>query len=183
MNDESRAARMACDLMALAARTAPKAKGQDSIVIRPVAEDELELLAGAMSGVTERGGPPFFQRDAGNVSASDACLLLGVRGKETVGLDCGGCGFPACGRMQQSAVGGGADGYGGPNCVLKVTDLGIAVGSAAKTASLLNLDNRVMYSAGVAALGLGWLPECTVAYGIPVSASGKSIYFDREGRR
>jgi uncharacterized ferredoxin-like protein len=67
--------------------------------------------------------------------------------------------------------------------VLKVTDLGIAVGSAVKTASLLNLDNRVMYTAGVAARGLGWLPDCTVGYGIPVSATGKSIYFDRPGGR
>jgi uncharacterized ferredoxin-like protein len=73
--------------------------------------------------------------------------------------------------------------YGGPNCAIKLTDLGIAVGSAVKTASLLNLDNRVMYTAGVAALGLGLLPDCTVGYGVPVSATGKSIYFDRAGRR
>ena len=58
--------------------------------------------------------------------------------------------------------------------------LGIAVGSAVRTASLHNVDNRVMYSAGVTALALGLLGDCTVAYGIPLSASGKNIFFDRK---
>lgn len=154
----------------------------DSLVIRSVADDDLDRLAGAMRGVAERGGSPIFLRDAGNVSASEACLLLGARGRETAGLDCGGCGHAACTAMQEAAAPEETV-YGGPNCVLKVTDLGIAVGSAVKTASLLNLDNRVMYTAGVAALGLGWLPDCTVGYGIPVSATGKNIYFDRTGVR
>ena len=69
--------------------------------------------------------------------------------------------------------------FHGPNCVIKMADLGIALGSAAKTASLHNVDNRVMFSAGVAALSLGWLEGCSVAYGLPLKASGKSIYFDR----
>jgi uncharacterized ferredoxin-like protein len=70
--------------------------------------------------------------------------------------------------------------FSGPNCVIKMADLGIAVGSAVKTASIHNLDNRVMYSAGVAALSLDWLPECSVAYAIPVRAAGKNIFFDRK---
>jgi uncharacterized ferredoxin-like protein len=37
-----------------------------------------------------------------------------------------------------------------------------------------------MYSAGVTALALGLLGDCTVAYGIPLSASGKNIFFDRK---
>lgn len=182
MNDESRAARTACDLMALSARTAPKGRGEDSLVTRTVTDDELARLASAMRGVAERGGSPIFLRDAGNVGASEACLLLGVRGRETAGLDCGGCGSRTCAVMQEAAGPVGTV-YGGPSCAIKLTDLGIAVGSAVKTASLLNLDNRVMYTAGVAALGLGLLPDCTVGYGIPVSATGKSIYFDRAGRR
>ena len=54
MNDESRAARMACDLMALSARTAPKGRGVDSLVVRSVADDDLDRLAGAMRGVAEQ---------------------------------------------------------------------------------------------------------------------------------
>jgi uncharacterized ferredoxin-like protein len=68
--------------------------------------------------------------------------------------------------------------YAGPNCVLKISDLGIAVGSAVKTASIHNVDNRIMYTAGFVALKAGYLKGCSVAYGIPLKASGKSIYFD-----
>jgi uncharacterized ferredoxin-like protein len=68
--------------------------------------------------------------------------------------------------------------YAGPNCMFKVTDLGIAVGSAVKTASMHNADNRVMYSAGVAAMKLGIIKNCSIVYGIPLKASGKNIFFD-----
>ena len=34
--------------------------------------------------------------------------------------------------------------FRGPGCVIKMADLGIAVGSAVKTASIHNVDNRVM---------------------------------------
>lgn len=74
--------------------------------------------------------------------------------------------------------------FSGPNCAIRITDLGIAVGSAVKTAQIHNVDNRIMYSGGVAALDLGLLEkECTVAYAIPLSATGKNIFFDRERAR
>jgi uncharacterized ferredoxin-like protein len=58
-------------------------------------------------------------------------------------------------------------------------DLGIALGSAVKIASLLNVDNRIMYRIGAAAMKLKMLKDATVIIGIPISASGKNIYFDR----
>ncbi|MCL6650529.1 MAG: ferredoxin domain-containing protein [Chloroflexi bacterium] len=58
-------------------------------------------------------------------------------------------------------------------------DLGIALGSAAKTASIFNADNRIMYRAGVAARRIGMM-DADVVVGIPISATGKSIYFDRK---
>jgi uncharacterized ferredoxin-like protein len=67
----------------------------------------------------------------------------------------------------------------GPYCIFKVMDLSIAVGSAAKTAMEHNVDNRLMYKAGVAALRLGILKPCDLIIGIPLSATGKNIYFDR----
>jgi len=57
--------------------------------------------------------------------------------------------------------------------------LGIAIGSSAKQAGILNIDNRVMKSAGVAALKLGFC-KGNVALGMPLSATKKSIYFDRK---
>jgi uncharacterized ferredoxin-like protein len=43
------------------------------------------------------------------------------------------------------------------------------------------IDNRIMYSVGKAALDLGLLgKEAVVAYGIPLSATGKNPFFDRK---
>ncbi|HII77065.1 MAG TPA: hypothetical protein HA264_08575 [Methanolinea sp.] len=169
-------------LMALSARTAPKGKGKDSLVCVIAGPGDLAALAGEMERLSKSLGLSIFTRDAGNVSASQACLIIGVRGQEPVGINCQGCGFPSCDEMVEATgkVNGTAAPFRGPNCVIKITDLGIAVGSAVKTASIHNVDNRVMYTAGAAALSLGWLPACTIAYGIPLSASGKSIYFDRQ---
>lgn len=58
-------------------------------------------------------------------------------------------------------------------------DIGIALSSAAKTAGLLNVDNRVQQRVGAAARGLG-LIKAEAVLGIPVSITGKSIYFDRQ---
>jgi uncharacterized ferredoxin-like protein len=64
---------------------------------------------------------------------------------------------------------------------MRMTDLGIALGSAVKTAQIHNVDNRIMFSAGTAALNLGLLgKDCSVAYAIPLSVTGKNIFFDRE---
>ncbi len=61
---------------------------------------------------------------------------------------------------------------------MDVLNLGIALGSAAKTASVMNVDNRMMFSIGVAARESGIMKEDMVL-GIPLSASGKNITFDR----
>ncbi|MDD1716632.1 MAG: DUF2148 domain-containing protein [Methanoregulaceae archaeon] len=166
--------------MALSARTAPKAKGEDFIVTRVLSGDEITTLARAMRSYGEEHGIGFFIRDAGNMAASAGCLLIGVRGQEAAGVNCQGCGYANCDAMVESLK-GRSEGtpYTGPNCVLRVTDLGIAAGSAVKTASLHNVDNRIMYSAGAAARLLGWLGGSTIALGIPLSVSGKNIFFDR----
>ncbi len=181
MNESDEAVRLAVSLMAISARTAPKGKGKDSLVTRTVGKPDLPLLAGEMTRFGQDHARPFFIRDGRNIAASEACLLLGIRGQEALGLDCTGCGYESCAAMEAACGNAMADGapFLGPNCVIKISDLGIAVGSAVKTASLLNLDNRVMYTAGVAGLSLGWMEGCTVAYGIPVSVGGKNIFFDR----
>jgi uncharacterized ferredoxin-like protein len=56
--------------------------------------------------------------------------------------------------------------------------MGIAVGSAVKVASMHNIDNRIMYRAGMAAKKLGFI-DADIAIGIPLSVTGKNIYFDR----
>jgi uncharacterized ferredoxin-like protein len=180
-NPEKESVETVLSLMALSARTAPKGKGLDSLVMTGVTGEDLGLLAGEMTRLGDTLKLGIFKRDAKNVAASDGCLILGIAGQEGIGINCGGCGFQTCTDMHDhiSSAPRTASPFSGPNCVIKMADLGIAVGSAVKTASLHNLDNRVMYTAGVAALALGMVRPCSVAYGIPLKASGKNIFFDR----
>lgn len=178
-----KAVEMVAELMALSARTAPKGRGQDSITTRILSSPRLLDLAAEMRKIGEARGLKFFHRDATNVEKSDACLIIGCKA-ESVGLDCGGCGYSTCIEMhkaQEAFLDKDPNKlFHGPCCAIKLTDLGIALGSAAKTASLHNLDNRIMFSAGAAAISCNMLEGCNVAYALPLKASGKSIYFDRQ---
>ena len=180
MTTESEAVRSVAGMMALAARTAPKAVGIDSIAIEVVTGKDLKQLGQEMIKRGDESGIEFFGINGRQVKESDACVLIGVAGRQALGADCTGCGYATCAEMTEAVKKSRKKGtpYAGPNCVLKISDLGIAVGSAVKTASIHNVDNRIMFSAGVVALKLGWLKGCSVAYGIPLKASGKSIFFD-----
>ncbi|MEN6611024.1 MAG: DUF2148 domain-containing protein [Methanoregulaceae archaeon] len=183
MKPEQEAIGIVASLMALAARTAPKGKGVDETEIRIACGTDLKILADEMERIGKEKDIGFFLRDSGNVAASDACVVIGVRGQVIAGVNCGGCGYANCAEMKKAFETDPVNGhFKGPNCVIRMADIGIALGSAAKTAAIHNADNRIMYSAGVAALSLGWCEGCTVAYGIPLKGSGKSIYFDRPSR-
>ncbi|PIU66569.1 MAG: hypothetical protein COS84_05570 [Armatimonadetes bacterium CG07_land_8_20_14_0_80_40_9] len=61
-----------------------------------------------------------------------------------------------------------------------LVDLGIALGSAVSIASNHRVDNRIMGRIGLAAQKLKLLgEEVSIIYGIPLSVSGKNIFFDR----
>jgi uncharacterized ferredoxin-like protein len=121
----------------------------------------------------ERTGKGNFDRDGANVRNSDALFLIGLKDAETPGLNCGACGFDKC--LKPNTHEGE---FKGPQCAYRLLDMGIALGSAVKMASLLNVDNRIMYRAGAVALEMG-LIDADVVMGLPLSATGKSIYFDR----
>jgi uncharacterized ferredoxin-like protein len=179
MSAETEAVKTVAGLMALAARTAPKACGIDSIKIEIVTGKEQEKIAEEMVRIAKETGMVFFRINGDQVKASEATVLIGVTGEKTVGLNCGGCGFASCAEMAKAgkAAKSPKTDFKGPNCIFKVSDLGIAVGSAVKTAAMHNVDNRVMYTAGLAAKKLGKLKGCSIAYGIPLSASGRNIYW------
>jgi uncharacterized ferredoxin-like protein len=168
----------AAKLMLVAARTAPKTAGKDDIMTAIVYGSEKDLIAEKMERIGEERGLEGFMRDAKNVRDSEVVILIGVRGNKSVGLDCGGCGFENCRKFDRRQKKLGKD-FIGPQCIFKSFDVGIAMGSAAKVASLLNVDNRIMYRIGSAAMKLKLLPEASVMMGIPLSALGKNIYFDR----
>jgi len=176
---ESEALLYASRLMLVAARTAPKAGGIDDILTALVSGREKEALAKEMDRLAEERKIERFRRDSGNLRNSEAVVLIGVRGTKSYGLNCGACGYPTCDEFDKANKKAGRD-FTGPTCIFKALDLGIALGSAAKTASLLNVDNRIMYRIGTAARRLNLMPEATVIMGIPISAKGKNIYFDRQ---
>lgn len=149
------------ELMAVAAKTAPKARGRDNIKVAVITDkEELERLAAKMEELAPTRGS-FFARDAGNVRVSDAVVLIGA---DVIDL-----GLPTPPNE------GGVD----LNTYMALVNLGIALGSAVKVASLLNVDNRIMYSIGVAAKELG-LMDAEYVLGVPLSAKAKSPYFDRK---
>ena len=168
----------AAKLMLAAARTAPKTAGVDDILTLIVYGKEKDAIAGRMEEMAEERKIEGFRRDAKNVRDSHAVVLIAVRGNRSLGLNCGGCGYEGCREFDEADKRVGKD-FVGPTCLFKALDLGIALGSAAKTASLLDVDNRIMYRIGTAASKLGLLPEASIIMGIPVSARGKNIYFDR----
>ena len=170
--------------MAVAARTAPKGRGVDAIETLIVYGEELNELAEA----TKKQGSNFsslegsFARDAENIRASNAVLLVGLRDmrpkKPENPLDCGACGHGNCaGFLKIKKIEGKS--YPGPVCLFQAVDLGIALSAASSVAARFHVDNRMMYTAGSAACSLGWM-ESQIIIAIPLSCTGKNIYFDRE---
>ncbi len=167
--------RVVADLMAIGARTAPKTAGQDFVVIHIIEGDEVKALGDKMIEYGQRSGRQNFDRDGKNVADSDAVILIGILDAKSVNLDCSACGAETCEALLINSHEGE---FRGPQCAFRLLDMGIALGSAVKTASLLNVDNRIMYRAGVVAREMG-LIDADFVMGIPLSVTGKSIYFDR----
>jgi len=157
--------------MILAARTAPKARGRDYVSLALADGKELQVIADKMIEIGKRKGQRFFERDAGNVLQSEVLIMMGtcIRSLE---LDCGMCGYKDCVEK---------DKYPEIPCVFNTGDLGIAMGSAVSVAMDHRIDNRILYSAGQAILELELLgKDIQIAYGIPLSALSKNIFFDRK---
>ncbi len=159
--------------MVLAARTAPKARGVDHLSMSIITGSDIQRLAATMKEIGEQQNNRIFLRDAGNVlNSAEAVLLMGTR-IQSLGLKtCGLCGFPNCGEK---------DRHPDIPCVFNTGDLGIAIGSAVSVAMDARIDNRIMYTAGMAARQLGFLEqEYRIVYGVPVSATSKNPFFDRK---
>lgn len=167
----------AVQYMAIAAKTAPKSKGEDYIGIKIVTGQDLQRLADAMVEYGKKAKKTNFDRDGENVRNSAAVLLISLDNAKPLGLNCGACGQAYCRNLKTME---GPE-FDGPMCAWRVLDLGVAIGSAVKTASLFNLDNRIMYRVGVAAKKMGLMTGQLIV-GVPVSVTGKNIFFDRKAK-
>lgn len=157
--------------MMIAARTAPKARGVDIVEAALVSGNELEALSQRMKQFAEEHKRPSFERDGGNLQQAECVILVGTRAM-AIGLNCGHCGAATCGTRAE-----------GVPCAFNIMDVGIAVGSACAMAADLRVDTRVMYSAGLVAMQMGYLKGCHSVIAIPVSASSKNPFFDRQPKQ
>jgi len=167
---EKKAAKTVAELMVAAARTAPKGCGIDHLELLIVEGEAKDKLADEMKKIADETGVAFFGRDSGNVDNSHVVVLLGTEIEPRGVPNCGFCGYENCDENRK---------HNGI-CSFETGDLGIAIGSAVSIAANHRCDNRVLFSAGRAALNLGYFNQkIKVAYGIPLSISGKSPFFDR----
>jgi uncharacterized ferredoxin-like protein len=163
------------ELMEIAAITAPKAVGKNFIVTRILADEDIRRLASAMIEYGESTGKANFDRDGGNVDQSEAVVLIGMKDATPTGINCAACGEPVCFSINTGEANGE---FLGPQCAVRILDMGIAIGSAVKTAQIHNVDNRIMYRIGVVARKLGMI-DADFVMGIPLSITGKNIFYDR----
>jgi uncharacterized ferredoxin-like protein len=177
LEEETKAILDVARLMLLAARTAPKGRGIDDIEAMILTGKEKDAVAKKMYKIS-KDPEDNWTRDAKNVEACTALVLIGLKGPKALGTQCGACGYENCGQMLKA---GRKEGhfFAGPTCIIKALDLGIAIGSAVKTAQIHNVDNRIFFRAGVSAYKLKLMPESTIIMGIPLAALGKNIFFDR----
>jgi uncharacterized ferredoxin-like protein len=158
--------------MAVAARTAPKGRGRDQLHILILTGAEKDTLADKMKEIGEGEKIDYFVRDAGNLRIAPVILLIGTECSPLSVDHCGFCGYSDCEENREHDLN---------PCAFSIGDLGIAVGSAVALAARKHIDNRIMFTAGRAAIDQGLFPKpVTVAYGIPLSATGKNPFFDRK---
>ena len=155
-----------------AARTAPKAKGIDHLATMVLTGEDKDRVADELERLSGPLQYKFFLRDAGNVRAAQALVLMGVReGQRGLNEGCRHCHFENCADCAEK----------GGVCVYDPMDLGIAIGSAVASAADDRVDSRVLFSAGRAAMSLGIMGEdVRMVMGIPLSVTGKSPFFDRK---
>lgn len=158
--------------MMAAARTAPKGRGVDNLIITIAEKEDIQKISDKMKEIGTRLNATFFQRDAENILLAPYMLLLATK-INSLGLPtCGLCGLQNCDEKNRHPQ---------TPCVFNTGDLGIAVGSAVSVAANHRVDNRVMYTVGMAVKELGLLgDEAAVIYGIPLSATSKNPFFDRK---
>jgi uncharacterized ferredoxin-like protein len=171
-DNRAAALRDVADRMMIAARTAPKARGFDNIVIAAVEKKDITRIASKMTEMVKEGAAESFLRDAENILSADEMVLIGTKIR-SIGLSfCGLCGFKNCEEKNNHPQ---------HPCSFNTHDLGIAVGSALSVAMDARVDNRLMYSVGMAVRELNLLGEgVPIVMGIPLSSTGKNPFFDRK---
>jgi uncharacterized ferredoxin-like protein len=182
--------RQVAKLMAASVITAPKSGGQlflagKHLFVETVIVDDKETLSALAAWMRARGKErreSIWFRDAEAAEVIDAVLFVGLSNWYPPNYDCGACGYATCAEFMHATKELRADSgeleFVGPQCNLRDIDLGIAVGSAAKTAAIHSIDARCQTRIAVAARKLGII-ESDVAVALSLSLTHKAVGFDR----
>src|SRR5712692_10892568 len=186
------ALRHVAELCAVSAMTAPKSGGQlflkgakpfiETVIVED--RDVLGRLAGWLRARGTKLQEPIWFRDADTTEKLDLVLFVGLARWYPPLYDCGACGYATCAEFLRAAPAhqtAEADDweFPGPICQLRCIDLGIAVGSAAKIASLNNIDARCQTRIAAAARHLDVI-QADLAVALSMSVSHKNIFFDKK---
>lgn len=176
-------------LCAAAAVTTPKSGGQlflggKPLFIETAFIDDHAMLGRLAEWMRRRGQErrqAVWLRDAALAERLDGVLFIGLKDWYPPVYDCGACGYATCAEFVEATRerrdASDEFEFKGPQCNLRDIDLGIAVGSAAKAASLYNADTRCQTRIAVAARKLGLIrPEVAVA--LSMSVTHKNPGFD-----
>ena len=164
-------------LMIAAAITAPKSGGGllrqgARLFIETVILDDKPTLNNLANWMRARGRErreALWFRDAEIAESLDCVVFIGLKDWYPPVYDCGACGYATCAEFLEATKGrrdtSEAFEFIGPSCNLRDIDLGIAVGSAAKTASMNNIDCRCQTRIAVAARKTGLIDADVSAAG------------------
>lgn len=152
------------------AKTAPKARGNDTLEYILLEKKDFGPVIEETLRQAHEHDIPFFVRDAKNLEKSDMLLLIGCIDEPKNIPNCGLCGFVDCSENRKN----------NGRCIYPPIDLGIAIGSALSLGQSLGVDSRIMVSLGKSALALNYFERPIIAaLAIPLSISHKNIFFDR----
>jgi uncharacterized ferredoxin-like protein len=171
--------------------TAPKSGGQlflkgSKPFIETVMIEDQQTLSSLAGWLRERGTKlksPIWFRDADMTEKLDLVLFIGLAKWYPPVYDCGACGYATCAEFLRAREHNQTPGseeweFPGPVCQLRCVDLGVAVGSAAKVASMHNIDCRCQTRIAAAARHLGII-EADLAVALSMSVTHKNIFFDK----
>jgi uncharacterized ferredoxin-like protein len=176
---------VAAKLILASGVTSPRVGGVGECTIH-IVDDEcaIEDLCQALETMAgENKGWDFFPRDAAILRDADAVLVVtSLRSlTDPADINCNMCGKLTCDYLKEAERLPREPGvaFTGPLCIFRANNIAYAVNGMVSQARNLGIDYGVYWSAGAAAIRLGWLPKAAgFALAVAISITEKSPFRD-----